>query len=87
MKPIVVVAMVSFLVGGGTLVANVWTGSFESLRADTRDGNARLAEEINQRIGEVKEEVEAGEARVRDEMLKASEARQAQEAIAIMKQP
>ncbi len=97
MKPIVVVAMVSFLVGGMTLVANVWMGSFESLRADTRDGNARLAEEIkatdvrlseeiNQRIGEVKEEVKAGEARVRDE-LKASKARQAQEAIAIMKQP
>ncbi len=68
-----------------TLVANVWMGSFESLRADTRDGTARLAEEINQPIGEVKEEIKAGEARVRDE-LKASEARQAQEAIATLKQ-
>ena len=40
---------------------------------ETKAGEARL----NQRIDEVKEEVQAGEARVRDE-LKASEARQAQ---------
>ena len=80
-----VVAVVSFLVGGMTLVANVWMGSFESLRADTKATDVRLSEEINQPIGEVKEEIKAGEARVRDE-LKTSEARQAQEAIATMKQ-
>ena len=79
LKSVVVVAVVSLLVGGITLVTNVWMGSFESLRADIRDGNARLveeiratdtrlSEEISQRIGEVKEEIKASNAQLREEI-------------------
>ena len=81
LKPVVVMAVVSLLVGGITLVTNVWMGSFESLRADIRDGNARLVEEIkasedraNQRIEEVKEQIRATDARLGEE-IRASEVR------------
>ncbi len=46
LKPVVVVAVISALVGVATLVTNLWMGSFQSLRADIRDGNAHLTEEI-----------------------------------------
>ena len=59
LKPVVVVAVVSLLVGGITLVTNVWMGSFESLRADIRDGNARLVEEIRATDTRLSEEIRA----------------------------
>ena len=85
LKPIVVVAVISVLVGSVTLVANVGAAAFQSLKADIRDGNAQLHEEIRasnaqlrEEIRGVREELKASEARLREE-IKASEARQRQD--------
>ena len=46
LKPIAVVAVISVLVEATTLVANVGMTAFQSLKADIRDGNTQLIEEI-----------------------------------------
>ena len=67
LKPIVAV-VVSLLVGGVILVANVWMGSFESLRADIRDGNARLSEQIKVSNAQVHEEIRATDTRLTEQI-------------------
>ena len=73
LKPVVVVAVVSLLVGGITLVTNVWVGSFESLRADIKDGNARLVEEIRATDTRLSEEIKASEDRANQRIEEAKE--------------
>ncbi len=63
LKPIVAVVVASLLVGSVTLVANVWMGSFASLRADIRDGNARLSEQITVSNAQLREEIRATDTR------------------------
>ena len=67
LKPIVAV-VVSLLVGGVILVANVWMGSFESLRADIRDGNARLSEQIKVSNAQLHEEIRATDTRLTEQI-------------------
>ncbi len=67
LKPIVTV-VVSLLVGGVILVANVWMGSFESLRADIRDGNARLSEQIKVSNAQLHEEIRATDTRLTEQI-------------------
>ncbi len=67
LKPIVAV-VVSLLVGGVILVANVWMGSFESLRADIRDGNARLSEQIKVGNAQLHEEIRATDTRLTEQI-------------------
>ncbi len=67
LKPIVAV-VVSLLVGGMILVANVWMGSFESLRADIRDGNVRLSEQIKVGNAQLHEEIRATDTRLTEQI-------------------
>ena len=81
LKPIVVVAVISLLVGALTLVTNIGVATLQSLKADIRAGNAQLTEEVKdvrREVKDLREEVKASEARLREE-IKASEARQRQD--------
>ena len=92
LKPIVVVAVISVLIGSVTLVANVGAAAFQSLKADIRDGNAQLHEEIRASNAQLREEIRISNTQLREEIrgvreeirevreeLKASEARQRQD--------
>ena len=68
LKPIVVVAVISVLIGSVTLVANVWAAAFQSLKADIRDGNAQLHEEIRASNAQLREEIRISNAQLHEEI-------------------
>ena len=67
LKPIVVVAVISVLVSGVALLANLGVAALQSLKADIRDGNIRLSEEIRASSAELREEFRASNIEIREE--------------------
>ena len=83
-KPVVVVAVISVLVGGLTLLTNLGMAAFQTLRADIREVKTEIRDvrteikDVRTEIKDVRTEIKDVRTELREE-IKASEARQRQE--------